>query len=217
MLGFVACKALSMLTAAMLVSGLAVAPETTGFPVIQHAGENFAPTAAGPSALPSSHRFVFPANEAACDAAVAAFDEARLTPPDFSAVFHTSAEACRGHGGLHRIADDGVSLAHVCVYYALPSLRERARANTLLHELAHAWIAQNVGPRQIDHFMRVRGFAVWNEMWVPWEEHGAEHAAEILLWGATGGRRHINVRIGVTDPDLLLPAYQALTAPQPAA
>lgn len=154
--------------------------------------------------------FAFPEDETAYETTLAVFEEAGFDVPAFTARFHTSAESCGGNWGLHVRTSDGVSTIHVCYTHERPLQQQIARGTTLRHEVAHAWVAQNVSDEQIATFMQVRGLEVWETPGTPWPEMGAEHAAEILLWGLTGGAHGINAQIDDSDEASLGVAYRVL-------
>ena len=142
---------------------------------------------------------------------IAAFEDSGLGAPEFLAHFHTTAEPCSGHRGLHIVTSDGVSTVHVCATHENPLFVESVRERTLMHEAAHAWIRQNVSAEQVAAFMEVRGLTVWEDgSLAAWGELGAEHAAEILTWGMSGETRNINYRIDDSDLDNLRAAYTVL-------
>lgn len=99
-----------------------------------------------------------------------------LTVTDVDVRFYSDPIPCRGNRGLHT-REDGVNVVSVCGSPA------SGRKRTLLHEVSHAWVAQNVSDQLRDEFMDLRGVAVWNDHDVDWEERGTEHAAEIVVWG----------------------------------
>jgi hypothetical protein len=53
--------------------------------------------------------------------------------------------------------------------------------------MAHAWTDANLPDEVLDRFLRIRVIATWNDQRLPWEERGAEQAAEIITWGLGEG------------------------------
>jgi len=142
---------------------------------------------------------------------IATFEDHGFEAPDFLARFHTTPEPCKGHRGLHVVTADGVSTVNVCATHDNRLVVETVRERTLMHEVAHAWIDQNVPVAQRVAFMELRGLTEWdNGAIAAWENLGAEHAAEILLWGMTDETRNINFRIDDSDVDNLRAAYAIL-------
>ena len=155
--------------------------------------------------------FAIDVDETAYTNTIATFEANGFEAPDFLARFHTTDEACKGHRGLHVVTSDGVSTIHVCATHDNPLVIEIVRERTLMHEVAHAWVNQNVSAQQMADFMELRGLTVWDDgSLAAWENLGAEHAAEILLWGMTDETRNINPRIDDSDIDNLRAAYRVL-------
>ena len=117
---------------------------------------------------------------------VAAFTEAGFDVPVFRARFHADGGPCLDHHGLHVKTSDGLSTVHICFTHEREMFQDLSRAHTLLHEVAHAWVEQNVSEAQVAEFMALRGLTEWDRN-ASWGELGAEQAAEIFLWGMTGG------------------------------
>ncbi len=138
------------------------------------------------------------------------YSTAGHTAPEFDLRFHDNAEGCMGYHGLHVVTTDGRTTVNVCYTHERPVMQDGMRARTLLHESAHAWVNQNVSEAQIDEFMTVRGLTVWEGSEAEWSALGAEHAAEILMWGMTDGTYMITPRIDSSDSDNLRAAYGIL-------
>jgi hypothetical protein len=85
------------------------------------------------------------------------------------------------------------------------------RRRTLLHEVAHAWIDQNVDQTTTAAFMELRGTEVWAAWDHAWEDRGTEHAAETLMWGIQDGDYKIDFRLDNVDCDELSAGYEMLT------
>jgi hypothetical protein len=71
----------------------------------------------------------------------------------------------------------------------------------VLHELAHAWLAERVGPAARTRFLDHTGLATWESRDVPWGERGAEWAAAIFAWALTDEAHP-------PHPDLVLPSCE---------
>ena len=83
-----------------------------------------------------------------------------------------------------------------------------------LHEMAHAWIATNVGGDVLAAFMQRRGVDGWNDRTEPWKERGTEQAAEVVTWGL--GEGEISPLLPeVPDAATLTNLYEMLTGRAP--
>jgi hypothetical protein len=127
------------------------------------------------------------------------FETRGLGVPAVDVHFHPDTSACYGHLGsqLDRRVD-------VCVESVFELGRE-----TLLHEMGHAWIDQNVAQTVRERFTEMRGLRAWNETTVPWDDRGFEHGAEIIAWGL--GNRYMAPSIPDRDPVGLAAAFELLT------
>lgn len=150
--------------------------------------------------------YAFPTDADAYGNALRVFAESGLGIPLFRIEFHDRAEPCNGYGGIHNKLSDSHSLLHVCVSYARPNLRAAARERAVMHEVAHAWLAQNLTDQQQEDFVALRRLETWRDRSAAtWDRLGCEHAAEILLWGITDGEYRIDFKIqwaARTNPDL---------------
>ena len=131
--------------------------------------------------------------------AAARYETRGLGVPTVDVHFHPDTSGCYGHLGaqLGRRVD-------VCV----TSLFELGR-ETLLHEMGHAWIKENVTDSVRERFLEMRNLRAWNETTVPWDDRGFEHGAEIIAWGL--GNRYIAPSIPDRDPVGLAAGFELLT------
>ena len=106
----------------------------------------------------------------------AQFAAAGLQINNVDVVFAADSAVCSDYLGLHSMVGD-THLVRVCD----PSVNRRK--HTLLHELAHVWIAENVNHQTRSEFMELRDVSVWHDGVTPWRDRGTEHAAEVLAWG----------------------------------
>lgn len=53
----------------------------------------------------------------------------------------------------------------------------------LLHELAHAWLWQNLPGTTRQDFQALLHLRTWDARDVPWGRRGIEHAADVIVWG----------------------------------
>ena len=108
------------------------------------------------------------------DAAVIEWAEARfagagLTLPEIDVIVFDDLLDCGGHVGMYH---PGRRLLELC----------RVDAESVLHELAHAWADFNLDEAARQSFVAHRGLAGWNEREDDWEMRATEHAAEIVVW-----------------------------------
>jgi hypothetical protein len=83
-----------------------------------------------------------------------------------------------------------------------------------LHEMAHSWIATNVGGDVLAAFMQRQGVEGWNDRSFPWKERGTEQAAEVITWGL--GEGEISPLLPtVPDAETLASLYEMLTGRAP--
>jgi len=82
----------------------------------------------------------------------------------------------------------------------------------VLHEIAHAWDHHTLAGEAREAFLTTRGLSSWRNG--DWHERGAEHAAEIIVWGLMD-RPVRPGRIYNNSCDELLDGYIALTGVAP--
>ncbi|HSO03255.1 MAG TPA: hypothetical protein VLQ92_02150, partial [Candidatus Limnocylindrales bacterium] len=111
------------------------------------------------------------------------YSAAELDVPAVRAVTFVDrkAPACSGINGL--AAGSEVSLcfgtADACSDDGCTGWRAWAKA-TLLHELAHVWISENVAQDVRDQFLSVSGLPTWESVDSLWGDRGVELAAEAM-------------------------------------
>jgi hypothetical protein len=138
------------------------------------------------------------------------FLAAGLVPPRVRFVFHDDTERCRLRRGLFNPDTRTIEICDL-------------NRETLIHELAHAWVDSNVSEAARAEFTRHRGLEVWNDHSVPWAGRATEHAAEIVAWGVEEESRLISwiepdgshvlrlLTIPDSTPEELAAAFQMLT------
>jgi hypothetical protein len=131
--------------------------------------------------------------------AASRFETRGLGVPAVDVHFHPDTSGCHGHLGsqLGRRVD-------VCVVIVSEVGRE-----TLLHEMGHAWIDQNVAQTVRERFTEMRDLRAWNQSTVPWDDRAYEHGAEIIAWGL--GNRYMAPSIPDRDPAGLAAGFEFLT------
>lgn len=115
------------------------------------------------------------------------FPEAGLTVPRPSSVtFYPAADRCRGNLAVAAgeandeiVACFGEGLA--CVTEPCPPWSRKAEV-TILHELAHTWMSQNLTEDTRTAYERLTGMT-WASPEDPWEQRAIERAAEVIAWG----------------------------------
>jgi hypothetical protein len=150
-----------------------------------------------------------PAQVALLDWALDLFADAGLALPPIDVVGHRTDQPCRGRTGMHRF-EDGRSRIDLCTADAGP-----VEEFVVLHELAHAWDRNALTSARREAFLALRGLEVWRDDDPDrWHELGAEHAAEILVWGLMDRPVRI-VRLEANSCADLLAGYRVLTGAEP--
>jgi hypothetical protein len=112
------------------------------------------------------------------DWAVGRFAAAGLVLPPVAIELHEDKVPCGGHLGL-TYNTPGSATLHLCTPGDGRSVVDRL---TLIHELAHVWVAQHVDQASRRQFMEVHGLDSWWDPQDGWEYQGVEWAAETLAW-----------------------------------
>lgn len=139
------------------------------------------------------------------------FATAGFEAPVATIEFFASDEACGGARGRTWFDNTGTATIAICATHDNPEVETAWRQRTLLHELAHAWVDQNVSDERTAAFTELRGLNEWSSRSVKWEERATEHAAEIFMWGIQDGDSNIDFRIDNTACDELAAGYELLT------
>lgn len=130
-----------------------------------------------------------------------------LAVPDANITFHRDRSNCGGFGGLHT-GGEGRHRIDICVG------GNSQRRETLLHEIAHAWVSEHIDDSGRQSFLQLRGLDSWNDGSVLWEERGTEQAAMIIAWGL-GEDCAIPEDLAGDDTSTLATGFQFLTGRQP--
>lgn len=112
------------------------------------------------------------------DWAITKFEAAGLALPAIDVRVHHDKTGCDGHLGLTYNTPDRVTL-HLCTPADGRGVVDRL---TLVHELAHAWVAENVDAAERHRFMAVHSLESWWDAADGWEGQGVEWAAETIAW-----------------------------------
>jgi hypothetical protein len=165
-----------------------------------------------PGATPHTFNFRTPEDAALTEWALARFEAAGLELPELVIAFHDDRQGCNGHPGFYRSGTP--ARVDVCDLYPTPN--HVALKRTLLHELGHAWADHTINEETKARFLADRGLSTWGDPQTPWEEKGAEHAAEIITWALMDQELHM-VTMEDVDPATLAALYQVLTGTTPPA
>jgi hypothetical protein len=132
--------------------------------------------------------------------ALGRYEHAGLRVPPVDVHFHhPDTSGCYGHLG----SELGGRI-DICVVIVSEIGRD-----AVLHEMGHAWVAENVPATVRGRFMRMRGLTAWNDQGVIWDDRAFEHAAETLAWAL--GHRYIAPGIPDHSPARLTAAFELLT------
>jgi len=131
--------------------------------------------------------------------AVGRFEAAGLEPPAVEIEFHGAQSGCGGHLGFARRG-----AVDVC-----NTLVNAMARRTLLHEMSHTWLDENVDDATEARFLALRGLPSWNASSDPWRFRGYEQGAEIISWAI--GERILSAQIPYEEAQELDVAFQLLT------
>ncbi len=149
------------------------------------------------------------------------FTEAGLDEPQFDSLTFEPSRRCEDRSGrlLQQQGTRDILLcffeSEVCPQDTCSDLPLNTRAN-VLHELAHAWILDNVDSARQEDLLEVAGKETWDDDTYPWPDRGVEYAAEVMAWGLLSESAPM-VRIGRPGCTDLLAAFQVLTSKTPLA
>jgi len=150
------------------------------------------------------------------------YEDAGLVPPELVSASFAPLRVCSDLQGVVTDAGEGASDLVLCTdaYRACEPDREMCTSFAsgdrlaMLHELAHAWLLQNLGAADEAAFLEVRGLDTWVDGSVAWHERGVEQAAEILAWGLMDEDVEL-LRIGETSCAVAAVAFRLLTGVAP--
>lgn len=138
--------------------------------------------------------------------AIVRFEAAGLTLPAVEVQVHSNKTPCDGHLGLTYNTPDQFTL-HLCTPGDGRGVVDRL---TLVHELAHAWVADNVDTARQGRFMKVHGMETWWDAVDGWERQGVEWAAETIAWAVFDEGVRMIGEVD-DDPAALRRGYEMLT------
>jgi hypothetical protein len=121
------------------------------------------------------------AQVALIDRAIGRYADAGLELPPLEFVRYPTRDPCRGARGFYA-GDRPQATIRICTLEA-----GRFAESLFLHEVAHAWDAYALTARRREAFLELRNLEQWwDDGSAPWHTYGAEHAAQILVWGLIG-------------------------------
>lgn len=138
--------------------------------------------------------------------ALSLFEAADLQLPGIDFVGHADRDMCHGRDGAALRGPKRTEI-RICVTEVGP-----VQEWLVLHEIAHAWDHHTLAEEPRAAFLTIRGLSSWRDG--DWDERGAEHAAEIIVWGLMD-RPVRPGRIYNNSCDELLAGYMALTGVAP--
>jgi len=119
------------------------------------------------------------------------YAEEGLQLPEVTLIVHPSLEPCSGRVGRYNERTNELVLC-------------RIDRETVLHELAHAWIDLNLDRADRARFVELRDLDDWNDRSQEWAERGFEQAAEILVWALSDRDRTVRWVEGAVESRRLL-------------
>jgi hypothetical protein len=143
------------------------------------------------------------------------FPAARLTAPKVASVaFGVEAHRAECSGDTHGLTLPIGSSSRIYLCLSVGATATPGARGLILHELAHAWMFQNVDTSTQKQFVARMQLPTWDGTDVPWGQRGMEQAAELIAWGLSGEP--------LNSPDLadrsctdLTDAFQLLTRVAP--
>ena len=134
------------------------------------------------------------------------YERAGLRLPPLQVYFHDDMSGCRDLVGYYL-----AQRIDLCV----DELDDVTARDTLLHEMGHSWVEQNMSETERERFMQLRGLPTWSSQEEFWPFRGWEQAPEIIAWGL--GERVLTPKIPDHSPRELRFAFELLTGvPLPA-
>lgn len=103
------------------------------------------------------------------------YEQAGLQLPGLDFVGYPDTTSCAGRAGAARRVVDRTEI-RLCTPKTGP-----VQEWLVLHELAHAWDHQSLDDTRRQAFLDLRELPAWRDG--DWHDRGAEHAAEIMVWG----------------------------------
>lgn len=141
------------------------------------------------------------------------YEGAGIELPDVDIRFHDGLAACFGNSGFYRGWTDRPDIIDVCSDpdgLTDPDIRQ---TRTLWHELAHAHLELRPSESDKRAFLELLELDSWSSG--EWHGRGSEYAAEILVWGITGGSYKAHSALATVDCSTRAAALSVLTDVEP--
>jgi hypothetical protein len=152
--------------------------------------------------------------------ALGRFDEAGLEVPALGrVVVDPYGPECEKASGVAYVQGDSADLTVCPNAAALCADPDCSRllpypSHSLLHEIAHAWLDQQLPDARRSSFLARQGLESWDDLTTPWRERGVEVAAETVAWGLMDVPVRL-YRVGDPDPAELSRSFTLLTGVPP--
>lgn len=195
-----------------IIAGTVAAPAAPALPLVNPVFPAFAlspASAATPVPLPSTVTGLSIEQIEIVSWALALFADAELALPPIDFVGHDATGPCFDRAAAHTHAS-GRSRIDICTTMGRP-----VAEFLVLHEIAHAWDRRSLTADTRAAFLELRDLTEWrNDDPARWHHRGAEHAAEIIMWGLMDRPVQV-VRVAAASCAQLLAGYRLLTGAEP--
>lgn len=116
--------------------------------------------------------------------ALTRFPAARLAAPDIAAVAFDE-EIHRQQCSTQRwgLTLSAGSSSRIYLCFTVPGAPTPFQLQLVLHELAHAWMWENLTGATRQEFLALVHLPTWDARDLPWDRRGVEHAADLIAWG----------------------------------
>jgi hypothetical protein len=112
------------------------------------------------------------------------------------------------------LALPGASSASIYLCFTVEGAPTPFQREMTLHELAHAWMWQNLTGTTRQQFLAQMHLATWDAGGTPWEKRGIEYAADVIAWGLADGPITSRLTAGRSCTELT-EAFRILTQATP--
>lgn len=147
--------------------------------------------------------------------AMARFPAADLAAPQLAFVaFSEDVHRDQCAGDRWGLALPGASSTSIYLCFTVQSAPTPFQREMALHELAHAWMWQNLTGTTQQQFLAQMHLTTWDASGTPWERRGIEHAADVIAWGLADGPITSRLIAGSSCTELA-DAFRLLTQASP--
>lgn len=115
---------------------------------------------------------------------LARFPAARLAAPEIAVVAFDEEihrQQCSSERWGLTLSAGSSSRIYLC--FTVAGAPTAFQQQLLLHELAHAWMWQNLPGSTRQDVLALMHLPTWDALDLPWDRRGIEHAAEVIVWG----------------------------------